>query len=68
MCTHIHRIHTHTHIHAYVIDDVVYYITIKKNKILPFVTIWMDVMDILPSGISQTEEGKYGVVSFMYGI
>ena len=71
--THTHRIHTgyiytHTYIYAYVIDGVVHYITVKKNKILPFVTIWMHVMDILPSGISQTEEGRCGVVSFTCGI
>lgn len=60
MCTHTHthRIHTgyiytHTYIHAYVIDGVVHYITVK-NKILLFVTIWMNVMDIA-SGINQTE-------------
>ena len=36
-----------------------YYSAIKKNKILPFGTTWMNMEDIMHSGISQTEKGKF---------
>ena len=32
-----------------------YYSAIKKNEILPFATIWMDLVGIMLRGISQTE-------------
>ena len=32
---------------------------IKKNKILPFATAWMDIEDIMLSEISQSEKDKY---------
>jgi len=32
-----------------------YYSTTKKNKIMLFVTTWMDLEIILPSGVSQTK-------------
>ena len=31
----------------------------KKNEILPFGTIWMNLQDIMLSEISQTEKDKY---------
>ena len=31
----------------------------KKNKIMPFVTTWMDLEIIILSEISQTEKNKY---------
>ena len=36
-----------------------YYSAIKKNRILPFATVWMDLESITLSEISQTEKGKY---------
>ena len=36
-----------------------YYSAIKKNGILPFVTTWMDLEDIMLSKISQTEKDKH---------
>ena len=30
-----------------------YYLTLKKKGILPFVTIWVNLKDIMPSKISQ---------------
>ena len=42
--------------------------TIKKNKILPFVTTWMDLDDIMLSEINQTEKDKYQMTSLICGI
>ena len=33
-----------------------YYSAIKKNEVLPFVTTWMDLEDIMLSKISQKEK------------
>ena len=44
-----------------------YYLAIKK-KILPFVTVWMDLENIIVSEISQSEKDKYHVMSFICGI
>ena len=44
-----------------------YYLAIKK-KILPFVTIWMDLENIMLSEISQSKKDKYLVISLMCGI
>ena len=35
-----------------------YYSAIKKKAILPFVTAWMDLENIMISKISQSEEDK----------
>ena len=42
-----------------------YYSTIKKNEILPFAATWMDLEDIMPSEISQTEKNKYCMISLI---
>lgn len=36
-----------------------YYAAIKKNEILPFVAIWMDLEDIMLSEVSQAEKDKH---------
>ena len=36
--------------------DVEYYSARKKNKILPFTTMWMDLEGIMLGEISQTEK------------
>ena len=41
-----------------------YYMAIKKKKILPFATVWMDLL----SEISQSEKGKYYMISLICGI
>ena len=45
-----------------------YYSDIKKNKILPFATAWMDLENIMLSEISQSEKDKYHMVSLIWGI
>ena len=42
-----------------------YYSAIKNNKILPFVTTWIDLEDIMLSEISQTEKDKYYIISLI---
>ena len=41
-------IYTYTHTHT-----MEYYSAIKKNEILPFATIWMDIESIMLSEITQ---------------
>ena len=45
-----------------------YYSAVKKKKILPFVTAWMDLENIMLSEISQSERDKYHMISFICGI
>ena len=40
------RAHTHTHTQMY-IYKLEYYLAIKKTKILPFVTTWIDLEAIM---------------------
>ena len=40
-----------------------YYWGMKKNKILPFATTWMDLEGIMLSEISHTEKDKYWATS-----
>ena len=44
------------------------YSAIKKNEIMPFAATWMDLENIILSGISQTEEDKYHMISLLYGV
>ena len=37
----------------------VYYLAVKKKKILPFATVWMDLENVMQSEISQSEKDKY---------
>lgn len=39
----------------------------KMKGILPFVTIWVKLEDILLSEVSQTEKGRYCPSSLVYG-
>ena len=45
-----------------------YYSAIKRNEIVPFLTIWMDLEGIMLSEISHTEKDKYHVISLICGI
>ena len=44
-----------------------YYLAIKNNEILTFVTVWMDLEGIMLIERSQTEKDKY-MISLIYGI
>ena len=53
-CVHAHaRAHAHTHTHTHTHTQE-YYLAIKKDGILPFVTTWMDLEGIMRREISQT--------------
>ena len=45
-----------------------YYSAVKKKKILPFATVWMDLENIVLSEISQSEKDKYHMISLICGI
>ena len=42
-----------------------YFSAIRKNKILPFATTWMDLKGIMLSEISQTEKDKHCMISLL---
>ena len=44
------------------------YSVIKKNEILPFAIMWMQLECIMLSKISQSQKDKYYIISFIYGI
>ena len=44
-----------------------YYSAIKKNKIMPFAAIWMDLGIIIISEVNQTNKDKY-ILSLIRGI
>ena len=45
-----------------------YYSSIKKNKMAPFPTTWMDPEGIVLSEVSQTEKDKNCILSLTCGI
>ena len=45
-----------------------YYFTVKKERVLPFATVWMDLEKIMLSEISQSEKDKYHMISLICGI
>ena len=44
-----------------------YYSATKKNEIMPFAAIWMDIEIVILSEVSQTEKDKY-MISLICGI
>ena len=40
----------------------------KKDEILPFVTTWMELENIMLSKIRQSEKAKSHMISLIYGI
>ena len=64
MCVHVCVfIYIYTHIHI-----MEYYSAMKKNKIMPFATTWMDLEGIVLSEKSQRKKDKYCMISLIYGI
>ena len=45
-----------------------FYSDVKKKKILPFATIWMDLENIMLTEISQSEKDKYHMISLMWNL
>ena len=44
-----------------------YYSAIKRNKIVPFSEIWMDLETFIENEI-QKEKTKYCILTYIYGI
>ena len=42
-----------------------FYLAIKKKNILPFVTVWMGLENIMLSEISQSEKDKHHMISLI---
>ena len=42
-----------------------YYLAIKKNEILPFAIMWMELESIMLSEIGQPEKNKYHITSLI---
>ena len=53
------------YIHIYVRE---YSLAIKKNEILPFETMWINLKAIVPSEVSQTNKDKHHMISLTCGI
>ena len=51
-------------VHTYIKE---YYLAIKKNEILTFTITWMDLEGITLSEISQIENDKHYMLSFICG-
>ena len=47
------------------INKMEYYSAIKKNEILPFATMWMELECIMLREISQSEKDKYHMTSLI---
>ena len=47
---------------------IIEYYSVIKKKILPFVTVWLNLETITLSEISQSEKDKYHMISLLCGI
>ena len=45
-----------------------HYSAIKRNKIVPFSEMWMDLETVVQSEISQKQKNKYHVLMHIYAI
>ena len=45
-----------------------YYSAIKENEIMPFAATWMQLEIIILSEVSQKENNKYHMISFICGL
>ena len=45
-----------------------YYSTIKRNEIVPFAEMWMDLETVIQSEVSQKGKNKYRIISLICGI
>ena len=55
-------IYTHTHIGIYIYGILFNH---KKNGILPFVAMWIDLENIILNEVSQAKRDKYYMLSFI---
>ena len=45
-----------------------YYLHAKKKEILPFVTVWMDLENIMLSELSQSQKDKFCMISLTWNL
>ena len=45
-----------------------FYAAERQKELLPFVTAWMELENIMPSEISQSVKDKYHMISLIRGI
>jgi len=57
-------VYTHTHTHT----QIEYYSAIKKDEILPFAMMRMELEGIMLSELSQSEKDNYHMTSLVCGI
>ena len=44
-----------------------YYLAMRKNEIMPFAAMWMELEDIMLSEISQSEKDRHHMFSLICG-
>ena len=68
MCVYVRYTHTHTHTHTH-IPSYIYmrkcYSVIKKNEILPFAAVWMDIENIM---LSKIRERQIICITYMWNL
>ena len=47
------------------IYTIQYYSAIKRNKIVPFAEMWIDLKTVIQSEVSQKENNKHNIISLM---
>ena len=45
-----------------------YYSAIKRNEIVQFAEMWIDLETVIQSEVSQKEKSKYHIISLICGI
>ena len=50
------------------IHTMEYYSAIKRNEIVPFAEMWMDLETVIQSEVSQKEKNKHHIISLICGI
>ena len=45
-----------------------YYSAIQENEIVPFSATWMNLKSVILNEVSQTEKGKYCIMSLICGM
>ena len=62
-------IYTHTHTYIYIYTNTMeYYSAIKKNKVMPYAAICMELKILILIEVSQKEKNKYHTLSLIFGI
>ena len=49
-------------------DTIKYYLTIKKNEIMPLAVTWMDLEIIILSEVTEGQISKYHMIKLLCGI